>query len=94
MGPPPAMILVLVTLLVVLYMAYWFRLLEHRGASARAKACARGRNRARTSYDAEYFDEEGLRVRKFFSTEIFLFKNVIHWVLSGFRAQKTHFGTL
>ena len=33
-------------------------------------------------------------VPNFFPQKIFLFKNDIHWVLSGFRAQKTHFGPL
>ena len=32
--------------------------------------------------------------KKIFPERIFLFKNDIHWVLSGFRAQKTHFGPL
>ena len=42
----------------------------------------------------KFFGRGSRGSENFFPPRIFFYKNVIHWVLSGFRAQKTHFGPL
>ena len=54
---------------------------------------ARGPGRAGPGRARNIFRSGVPGVPKKISARIFLFKNDIHWVLSGFRAQKNSFGT-